>query len=127
MVQNLFTPKIQQVYAVFIYRKKETCFLQQEFIKVPEQQQQQQLIKDRYILISLKLNAAKCSGSVESVGFPSLVFAIQTKHITAYIVPTTLLSLRNNSTMESVIHLFFYSSSCANRFDPFMDIHTEAK
>lgn len=101
----MFTPKIQQVYSVFIYRKKETCFLQQEFIKVPEQQQQ--LIKDRYILISLKLNAAEYSGSVESVGFTSLVFAIQTKHLAACVIPTTLLSLRNNSAIESVIHLFF--------------------
>ena len=77
MVQNLYTLK-----SLFTCREREICFIQQEFIKVPEQQR-----SSRTDTASIHLSWSKSGGGVESVGFSPRSLASQTKHITGCVFP----------------------------------------
>lgn len=92
-------------YSVFTCREKEKCLLEQEFIKVPEQQ-----CSSRTDRTSVRLSWSKSSGSVESLGFLAHLGTIQTKHVTGCIFPAVLLSLWICSATENMI---FLPPSCA--------------
>lgn len=94
MVQNLYTLTI-----LFTRREKEICFIQQEFIKVPEQQR-----SSRTDTASIHLSWSKSSGGVESVGFSPHSLASQTKHITGCVFsPQRFWASKICSATENVI------------------------